>query len=104
MKIKKLNNHLDGETRANRIRIEFSDASAVMVKIAGNFNDWRPEVTPMIFVGQGRWAKELALPPGIYEYCFVVDGAYLPDPLAKETTPNPFGGLNSILKVERRAR
>jgi hypothetical protein len=29
----------------------------------------------------------------------VVDGQWMPDPLAKETVPNPFGGRNSILKV-----
>ena len=53
----------------------------------------------MIAVGEGRWAKELALPPGTYEYCVVVEDAWLCDPLAQETVPNPFGGLNSILRV-----
>ena len=54
----------------------------------------------MIALGEGRWAKELALPPGTYEYCVVVDGDYLPDPSARENTPNPFGGVNSVLRVE----
>ena len=57
----------------------------------------------MIPVGEGRWVKELALPPGDYEYRFVVDGAWIPDPLAKETVPNPFGEMNSVLKVNGRA-
>jgi hypothetical protein len=39
------------------------------------------------------------LAPGTYEYCLVVDGQWMPDPLAKETVPNPFGGRNSVLKV-----
>jgi hypothetical protein len=39
------------------------------------------------------------LPLGTHEYCFVVDGAFRPDPRAAETVPNPFGGRNSILKV-----
>jgi hypothetical protein len=43
--------------------------------------------------------KETALLPGIYEYCLVVDGQWMPDPLARETIPNPFGGRNSVLKV-----
>ena len=29
----------------------------------------------------------------------VVDGHWMPDPLATETVPNPFGGRNSILRV-----
>ena len=43
--------------------------------------------------------KEAFLPPGNYEYCFVVDGEWIPDPLARESVPNPFGGRNSILNV-----
>ena len=43
----------------------------VAVGIAGTFNDWRPQATPMIRLNDGRWAKELALPPGTYEYCLV---------------------------------
>jgi hypothetical protein len=39
------------------------------------------------------------LAPGTYEYCLVVDGQWMPDPLARETVPNPFGGRNSVLKV-----
>jgi len=29
----------------------------------------------------------------------VVDGKWIPDPLAPESVPNPFGGRNSILHV-----
>jgi hypothetical protein len=47
----------------------------------------------------GHWWKETALAPGTYEYCLVVDGQWMPDPLARESVPNPFGGRNSILKV-----
>jgi hypothetical protein len=39
------------------------------------------------------------LPPGTYEYCLVVDGEWMPDPLVKDTVLNPFGGRNSVLKV-----
>ena len=49
--------------------------------------------------GGGRWLKETELPPVTYEYCLVVDGQWMPDPLAKETVPNPYGGVNSVLKV-----
>jgi len=83
-----------------RVRLEFIDPVAESVCIAGTFNDWRPGATPMIHLGAGRWVKDLALPPGVYEYCLVVDGCnWSPDPRASETAPNPFGGLNSVLKV-----
>ena len=54
----------------------------------------------MIALVQGRWAKVLALAPGDYEYCPVVDGEWKPDPLVNETAPNPVGGVNSICRVE----
>jgi len=49
----------------------------------------------------GEWAlgDKLTLLPGNYEYCLVVDGEWRPDPQADETIANPFGGLNSVLKV-----
>jgi AMP-activated protein kinase-like protein len=53
----------------------------------------------MVPLGGGRWLKELVLPPGTYEYRLIADGEWITDPLVKETAPNPFGGLNSVLKV-----
>jgi 1,4-alpha-glucan branching enzyme len=82
------------------VHIEFSDAVAESVAIAGTFNDWRPDATPMVRLEPGRWIKQLTLPPGTYEYCFVLDGAqWCPDPRATEQKPNPFGGNNSVLTV-----
>jgi 1,4-alpha-glucan branching enzyme len=83
----------------HHIRIEFTHPTANEVAIAGTFNDWRPDATQMVSLGNGRWAKELALSPGTYEYRLVVDGAWMADPRADETAPNPFGGRNSLLKV-----
>ena len=84
------------------VRVEFSHPTAGAVAIAGTFNEWRPEATQMVALGDGRWIKEVILPPGIYEYCLVVDGQWIPDPSARETVPNPFGGQNSVLDVEGR--
>ena len=82
------------------VHVEFVHHTATKVCIAGAFNDWRPGVTPMVSLGDGRWVKELVLPPGVYEYQLVVDGEWMPDPRTSETAPNPFGGMNSVLKVE----
>jgi 1,4-alpha-glucan branching enzyme len=83
---------------AQQVRLEFFHPLAREVNIAGSFNDWRPGATWMISLGNGRWAKELRLPPGRYEYCFVVDGHWLPDPLALESSGSR-GGHNSVLIV-----
>lgn len=92
----KLNGSLSGF-----VQLEFTNPSATTVCLAGTFNEWRPEATPMVALGNGRWVKQLALPPGQYEYRLVVDGEWMCDPLARTTTPNPFGGFNSVLNVAK---
>lgn len=94
------NHKANGNGNATRcVRLEFIHPTARTVSVAGTFNEWRPGATEMVAVGNGRWLKELALLPGTYEYQLVVDNQWMPDPLAAETTPNPFGGVNSVLKV-----
>ena len=87
-------------TADQSVRLEFTHPTAKSVSVAGTFNDWRPGATEMVSVGDGRWLKELVLASGVYEYRLVVDGEWIPDPLGRETTPNPFGGLNSVLRIE----
>ena len=82
-----------------RVRFEFNDPTATTVGLAGTFNRWQPDSKTLNSSGAGHWWKETTLAPGNYEYCFVVDGKWTPDPLARESVPNPFGGKNSILKV-----
>lgn len=86
---------------ASVVHVKFNHPVAGAVAIAGTFNDWRPEASPMVAMGDGHWLNELVLPPGTYEYLFVADGQWLCDPLARETVPNPFGGRNSVLTVAK---
>lgn len=96
-------NNNTGNGGINRlVRFEFSHPTATAMAIAGTFNDWSPGATPMIALGRGRWAKELVLPAGTYEYLLVADGHWIPDPSAKLTAANPFGGVNSVLVVPDR--
>lgn len=85
--------------KPHSIRIEFTHPTASAVAIAGSFNDWRADATQMVRVANNRWVKELVLAPGRYEYRLVVDGAWMSDPRAAEAAANPFGELNSVLKV-----
>ena len=85
--------------KANRVLLELIKPDAKSVFVAGSFNEWQPEKTPLVCLGDGRWARDLAVKPGRHEYLFVVDGEWLPDPSAKESVQNPFGGRNSVLVV-----
>jgi len=86
------------------IRFDFNHPEAATVNVAGTFNDWNPGNKAMVPLGDGYWTKEAVLEPGIYEYCLVVDGKWMPDPRAEESVPNPFGGRNSILKIAPTSR
>ena len=81
------------------VRLELFAPEAKAVFVAGSFNNWRPDATAMKLSKGGRWAQDLVLPPGKYEYLFHVDGQWTPDPQARGYTPNPFGGKNSLLEV-----
>jgi 1,4-alpha-glucan branching enzyme len=81
------------------VRFEFQSPTAKTVCLAGSFNHWQPEAKTLHSSGGGNWWKETSLAPGAYEYCLVVDGQWMPDPLAKESVANPFGGRNSVLHV-----
>jgi hypothetical protein len=82
-----------------RVVLELVNPAAKQVFVAGSFNNWQPEQTPLAPAGNGRWAGGLKVGPGRHEYLFVVDGQWLPDPNAKESVENPFGGRNSVLTV-----
>ena len=69
------------------------------VKVAGNFNGWRPDATPLKNTGAGEWVVHLTLRSGQYEYLFIVDGRWTEDPQAAQRKANPHGGFNSVLLV-----
>ncbi len=82
-----------------KVSLELVKPGAKKVYVAGSFNAWQPERTPLAPRDGGRWVGDLAVNPGRHEYLFVVDGQWLPDPNAKESVSNPFGGVNSVLTV-----
>ncbi len=85
--------------KPNRVSLELVKPGAKHVFVAGSFNGWKPDKTPLTPLGNGHWVGDLTVKPGRHEYLFVVDGQWLPDPNAKETVQNPFGGRNSVLIV-----
>ena len=85
--------------KAARVALQLVEPAARQVYVAGSFNGWKPDTTPLAPLGNGRWKGDLNLGPGRHEYLFVVDGRWLPDPNAKESVQNPFGGRNSVLTV-----
>ena len=86
-------------TGLTKVRLQLSNPSAHSVAIAGTFNSWQPELAGK--TASGAWVKEFDIAPGRYEYMFVVDGQWVADPNAQEFIPNPFGGQNSVLVINK---
>jgi 1,4-alpha-glucan branching enzyme len=72
---------------------------AKSVTVAGNFNDWDPARTPLRKGARGNWKTTVWLPPGRYEYRFVVDGVWTDDPKAGHSVPNGFGAANAVVEI-----
>ncbi len=81
------------------VALKLRAPAAKQVFVAGSFNGWQVGATPLRLAKGGEWQGQLKLTPGRYEYLFIVDGTWLPDPAAPEAAPNPFGGWNSVLSV-----
>lgn len=90
----------DAPAALRLVRFDLLAPNVREIFLVGSFNDWNSTATPMTRSSEVRWAKELSLPPGRYEYRFLVDGRWKEDPKARDYAPNPFGGFNSVLRVE----
>ena len=94
--------HTDQRKSAKRRRILFSidDPQAHEVAVAGDFNTWDRASHPMKKDGNGQWQKVMMLPPGQYEYKFIVDGQWRIDTNNPNRCPNCYGTFNNILHVQ----
>jgi hypothetical protein len=82
------------------VQFRLTAAGAHKVAVAGDFNGWDPDSTPLDDRdGAGTFAGTLRLPPGDHEYMFVVDGQWVTDPAATERRPDGFGRDNAVLRL-----
>ncbi len=73
-------------------------SGAKQVGVAGDFNNWDPQRTPLKKDDQLQvWQGCIPVPPGRYRYRIVVDGQWIQDPYNAYVETNPFGELNSVV-------
>lgn len=75
---------------------DFEEAEKVI--LAGSFNAWDEEFLHMEKIENG-WELRADLPPGYYEYKFIVDGVWMHDPANPKKVRNEHDTFNSILEV-----
>jgi 1,4-alpha-glucan branching enzyme len=89
-----------GERPAERpVELVLELPQAKTVAVAGTFNDWDVNRTPLSAGPWGTWRATIWLPAGRYEYRFIADGKWISDPRARESVQNAFGSTNSVLVV-----
>jgi cyclomaltodextrinase len=75
------------------------DTHYEQVFLAGTFNGWSTDATPMQRKGD-TWEVTLFLAKGEYRYKFVADGQWITDLNAKKFYPDGYGGQNSAIMVD----
>lgn len=86
---------------AETVTVRFAIAlpQAREVSLAGDFTQWQPRI-PLRRSADGNWVAEIPLPPGNYEYVFVVDDErWITDPRAGRYRDDGFGNRNAVLTV-----
>lgn len=84
----------------SRVTFSLNLPQATLVTIAGNFNGWNPEITPLQKGDSDTWSISMELKPGKkYYYKYVVDGFWLADPDNPDTVPDGYGGVNSVIQI-----
>ena len=81
------------------VRVALLNPEAQSVAIAGDFNGWDPSRTLLRRGPNGLWTLTIPLKPGRYQYMYQVDGRWITDPLAAESSPDGFGEENAVLDV-----
>jgi 1,4-alpha-glucan branching enzyme len=78
----------------------YFNSDAKRVFLVGDFNNWSPNTDPMKDLnGDGHWSLFYPLRPGTYQYKFVVDGDWIPDPHNPQSVSDGFDGINSVVRV-----
>jgi predicted carbohydrate-binding protein with CBM48 len=90
-----------GRTSDGPVLVRFALAAprAQTVALAGDFNGWRSDVTPLTRGPDGVWQARVPLTAGNWSYSFVVDGHWVEDPLADTWRADGFGGKNAVVRV-----
>ena len=91
---------LKSELKLVPVTFSLADVKAQNVFVIGSFNRWQPEHAMKFDSAKGRWVIEIALPPGEYEYVYLVDNRQvIADPKAEFFKKDKFGSRNSLIFV-----
>jgi chromosome partitioning protein len=86
--------------RHRKTQFSIHAPEANSVKVVGNFSNWTQEAGFALDRHEdGNWSKEILLPPGVYQYKFLVDGRWVEDQGNPNLVQDPYGGRNAVLEI-----
>lgn len=90
--------HLEGDSVVVHFEVEMPGQDGP-VRIAGDWNDWRPEA--MAVEGVGVYRARVVLSPGnSYRFRYLLaDGTWTNDFTADDFVENPFGGYDALIRL-----
>lgn len=71
------------ELRFVKFTVKIANAKAV--SISGDFTGWNKESVSLVQREKNTWMTIVPLPPGVYEYLYIIDGQTILDPLNPDT-------------------
>ncbi|MDY6972080.1 MAG: isoamylase early set domain-containing protein [Thermodesulfobacteriota bacterium] len=86
-----------GKTKRVAFSVHAPDAGEVI--LLGDFNHWDPTKHPMKKDESAAWKKVIMVPPGRYEYKFLVDREWWNDPNNQDFCFNCFGTINNVVVI-----
>lgn len=93
------------QVKGEEVVFRYSSQSARAVSVAGDFNGWEylethPRAIKMV-KENGIWTARIKLPPGRYQYKFVIDyTTWILDPDNPYTFDDGRGNVNSLVVVK----
>ncbi|MET0326232.1 MAG: isoamylase early set domain-containing protein [Ilumatobacteraceae bacterium] len=76
------------------------DHPAAPVGVAGTFNGWEWQATPLVADGDHLVASTVVTTGGRYEFRYrTADGRWFNDESADDYVPNEFGGVNCVVDL-----
>lgn len=84
------------------VRFRLLAPDAEQVHVAGDFNGWSDTANPLSRRPGGWWETTLDLPPGSYQFIYLIDGEATAPPRAAITVDDGFGGTNGLFTVPQR--
>jgi len=85
--------------KMREVMLTLTAPDAKEVFLAGDFNGWKTDENSRMEFKDGSWRKKLNLKSGQYRYRFVIDGKWTEDPANPDKDLNPYGEMDSLLKI-----